>query len=226
MDDQIKEKLLERLNRVFRKGEEAKRSINVHSLGDSTIDSHLFYGFRSAALFFLESNFGKSNLYYKEFEGITQRPREQTLLSGYEILKSLKEDIENDYITSLRSIVSAEIFSDFLEMADYLLKKEFKDPAAVLIGGVLEEHLRQLCTKHEIPITKQKNDNNEVPKKAAEMNSDLYKNEKYDKVMMQSVSAWLTIRNDASHGNYNNYNAQQVRNMYEGVMDFISRYQI
>ena len=41
--------------------------------------------------------------------------------------------------------------SDFLGMAEYLLEEEkLKDPAAVLAGGVLEEHLRKLCDSHGI----------------------------------------------------------------------------
>ena len=36
-----------------------------------------------------------------------------------------------------------------LEMAEHLLAADYKDAAAVLGGGVLEEHLRQLCKKQE-----------------------------------------------------------------------------
>ena len=45
----------------------------------------------------------------------------------------------------MKKLVSAEIFSDFLEMAAHVLEQDYKDPAAVMIGTVLEENLRQLC---------------------------------------------------------------------------------
>ena len=44
----------------------------------------------------------------------------------------------------------AELFADFLEMADYLLSEGYKDPAAVLGGSMLEEHLRQLRQSMDI----------------------------------------------------------------------------
>jgi hypothetical protein len=37
-------------------------------------------------------------------------------------------------------------------MAEYLLNESYKDPAAVMTGSVLEEHIRQLCIKNSIPI--------------------------------------------------------------------------
>ncbi len=69
------------------------------------------------------------------------------------VLESLAEDYRNGHLQSFAERVHSDIFSDFLEMADYLLEDEgLKDPAAVLIGGVLEQHLRTLCDKHSIPI--------------------------------------------------------------------------
>jgi hypothetical protein len=46
--------------------------------------------------------------------------------------------------------VAAEVFTDFIEMAEHLLEQGYKDPAAVVAGSVLEEHLRQLCHKNAI----------------------------------------------------------------------------
>ncbi len=37
-------------------------------------------------------------------------------------------------------------------MAEYLLKEGYKDPAAVITGSTLEEHLRKLCIKNGIDI--------------------------------------------------------------------------
>ncbi|RPJ77653.1 MAG: hypothetical protein EHM20_05740, partial [Alphaproteobacteria bacterium] len=68
------------------------------------------------------------------------------------ILQALKTDIEEGYLWSIKELIHADIFTDFLEMAKYLLEEGYKDPAAVLIGGVLEEHLRKLCLKNGIKI--------------------------------------------------------------------------
>lgn len=72
-----------------------------------------------------------------------------SLLVG--VLKALREDYVAGYLKSFEELVHADIFSDFLDMADYLLTEGFKDPAAVIIGGVIEEHLRKLCEHTAIP---------------------------------------------------------------------------
>lgn len=49
-----------------------------------------------------------------------------------------------------QKIIAAEIFSDFLEMAEHLLEQGYKDPAAVMIGSVVEENLRKFCVANKI----------------------------------------------------------------------------
>jgi hypothetical protein len=71
-------------------------------------------------------------------------------------------------LQSISELIHADIFADFLEMADYLLEQGYKDPAAVITGSVLEEHLRKLCDKNGIDTTQ-----NNRPKKADTLNSEL-----------------------------------------------------
>jgi hypothetical protein len=40
-------------------------------------------------------------------------------------------------------------------MAQHLLEQNYKDAAAVMVGGVLEEHLRQLCIAASVPVEEQ-----------------------------------------------------------------------
>src|SRR5262245_47638134 len=66
------------------------------------------------------------------------------------ILRSLRADIEAGFVNSLGELVRGELFSDFLEMADYLVKEGYKDAAAIMGGGVLETHIHQLCIRNDI----------------------------------------------------------------------------
>ena len=68
------------------------------------------------------------------------------------ILSALKADYEAGRMETFRELVHASLFTDFLEMAEYFLEKEYKDPAAVIAGGVLEEHLRKICGKHGVLV--------------------------------------------------------------------------
>ncbi len=103
-------------------------------------------------------------------------------------------------------------------MADYLLTEGYKDPAAVLAGGVLEEQLRKLCQANHISITK-----GTIHKKADGLNTDLAGANVYSKLDQKNVTAWLGLRNNAAHGKYEQYSKEQVALMVQGVRDFISR---
>jgi len=149
-----------------------------------------------------------------------------TIPETYGIVKALKRDVGSSYLTSLRELVHADLFSDFLETAEYFLGEGHKDPAAVMIGGVLEEHLRQLCRKNGIDTEAPdaKVPTKAVPKKADTLNADLAKASVYSKLELKQVTAWLDIRNNAAHSKYNAYNHAQVELFVQGVRDLVARF--
>ena len=135
------------------------------------------------------------------------------------ILKALRADYEAGYLQGVHELIHADLFADFLEMADHLLEEGYKDPAAVIAGGVLEEHLRKLCDKNGIATT-----SGGRPKKADAMNAGLAGGNVYSKLDQKSVTAWLDLRNKAAHGQYGDYMKDQVALMVQGIRDFISRH--
>lgn len=186
------------------------------------VNNELFQEFRSSTLSFLERTFSKNHIFYIEFEKKVKDVYQSESEEGRGILKAVKSEIEGDWIFTTKGLVSAEIFSDFLEMAEYLLEKGFKDAAAVMIGSVLEEHLRQLCHKKEISVEIIK-DTKSSPKKADLLNSELAASELYNKLDQKSITTWLDLRNKAAHGIYDQYTKEQVELMLQGVINFISR---
>lgn len=139
-------------------------------------------------------------------------------------LKALRKDITSGYLVSIQELIHAEVFADFLEMAQHLLEEGYKDPAAVLVGGVLEEHLRKLCNKQGISIefTNSKGDVN--PKKADTMNADLAKSGVYSGLDQKNITAWLALRNKAAHGKHSEYTHQQVELLLQSIQDFLTRH--
>jgi hypothetical protein len=135
------------------------------------------------------------------------------------MLEALKHDYGSGYLQSVIELIHADIFADFLDMADYLLQQGYKDPAAVVTGSVLEEHLRKLCIKHGIPVVKADGS----PKNADALNSDLAATGIYSKLDQKSVTAWQDLRNKAAHGKYSEYSKEQVTLMLQGVREFVSR---
>ena len=186
------------------------------------VNNELFQEFRSSTLSFLEKTFGEKHTFYKEFEKKVKDTYKYETEEGRGILKAVKNEIEGGWIFTVKGLVSAEIFSDFLEMAEYLLKEGFKDASAVMVGSVLEEHLRQLCHKKGIPVERIK-DGKSLPKKADLLNSELTASELYNKLDQKSITTWLDLRNKAAHGIYDEYSKEQVELMLQGVINFMTR---
>jgi hypothetical protein len=136
------------------------------------------------------------------------------------MLLALRNDYAAGYLRSVVELVHADVFADFLDMADYLIQQGYKDPAAVVAGSVLEGHLRNLCDKRGVAVVKADG----TPKKADALNSDLTMAGAYSKLDQKSVTAWLDLRNKAAHGKYSEYTQEQVALMIQAVRDFASRY--
>lgn len=133
-------------------------------------------------------------------------------------LQALRIAYESGYLSTIAELIHAELFADFLEMAEYLLSEGYKDPAAVLAGSVLEEHLRQLAAKNGIPVYV-----GNKTKKADRVNSELAAAGVYSKLDQKSVTAWLDLRNKAAHGKYNEYSKEQVQLLLQSIRDFMVR---
>lgn len=134
------------------------------------------------------------------------------------IAKALKEDLAAGYVQNLAELVHADIFADFLEMAQHLSDIGYKDPSAVLAGSTLESHLKKIAIKNGIPT-----DVAGKPVKADKLNADLAKANAYTVLNQKNVTAWLDLRNKAAHGNYGDYNNDQVKLLIASIRDFIAR---
>lgn len=134
------------------------------------------------------------------------------------VLKALRTAYDAGYLETVTDLIRSDLFADFLEMADHLLSEGYKDPAAVVAGSVLEEHLRNLCRKYGIPT-----DSGGRPKKADQLNADLCGNSAYSKLDQKSVTAWLDLRNKAAHGRYSEYAKEQVALLIQSIRDFMTR---
>ena len=102
------------------------------------------------------------------------------------ILMALRSDYEAGRMQTFQEMVHADLFSDFLAMAEYFLEESYKDPAAVMAGGVLEEHLRKLCARYDVTAP--------ANAKLDLINAELVKASAYGKNEQKQVTAWAAIR--------------------------------
>jgi hypothetical protein len=179
--------------------------------------------FRTSGLSYLKNLLGPEHDYYIQFKDKTQSGSFLHTAVGVEILKALQSDLDDEWLFEFKSLVAAELFTDFLDMSEHLISEGYKDAAAVMIGSTLESHLKQLCDKHSIDITFINGKEEVKPKKADVLNADLCKANVYKKLDQKQVTAWLDLRNKAAHGEYSEYEIEQVQQMYNGVLSFITR---
>ncbi len=132
------------------------------------------------------------------------------------ILESAKREYEFGLIPNIKFIISADTLSDMLEQAEYLLNNEFKDPACVIIGGVLEQALKTIVENKYPTLSANKYIG------LGKINEDLYKALEYDKVTYKFIDSYSSIRNSAAHGKYDEYNADQVKEFLNFTKRLIS----
>ena len=213
-----------RIDQLVAQAETALRNARTTEYsGGPVMQSAEWARLRAAGLAFIESTFGREHSYYREFDTRLVDTWESSGKYALGILTAVRDQIKGGWVETTKGLVTAEVFADFLEMAEHLLDQKYKDPAAVMTGSVLEEHLRQLCITASIPIIEDQSGVKAVPRKADALNSDLARAARYSKLDQKQVTAWLDLRNKAAHGRYAEYSDQQVVLMLAGVRDFVSR---
>src|SRR6478736_6739363 len=151
--------VLDRFSQSIRKGENLLRSqIQTNDLGTRWIARAPFLEWKSQSLSLLNAIYGPNDTYTVSFsyEMANERHKlreDHAVEAGIGVLRAAAEDFKNGYVWKLKERVHADIFDDYLEMADSLLSDGYEDAAAVIAGSTLESHLRALSTKNNLPIT-------------------------------------------------------------------------
>jgi hypothetical protein len=155
-----------------------------------------------------------------ELEGGGGLGAASTVVALAGVLNSLRDDYGAGYLATVEELIHRDLFADFIEMAEELVAKGYKDPAAVILGSVLEEHLRKLGLRHGVSDIRADG----KPKKADMLNADAVKAGVYEKLDQKQVTAWLDLRNKAAHARYEEYTEAQVELMLQGLRDFLIRH--
>lgn len=165
---------------------------------------------------------GRNSTYSQELRAVLDRNRAVWfhVREVMGVAKALRADITAGYLLSLEEMVHADLSSDYLEQASNLLESGYRDAAAVMIGAVLEQHLRALAAKAGIAVTKPDGSY----KKLDGLNSELAAAGVLSKAEQKDVTAWSALRNDAAHGNYDNYDGPRVHLFLAGVRLFYQRH--
>lgn len=175
---------------------------------------------QSRCLAAIDRVIGKRSVYYETATRILgERNNSWGHLAGLVgVVQSFLFDLRSGYLKSFEELIHADVFADFLEMAEHLTDSGYKDAGAVIAGSTLEARLRKLAAKYGVSVTSGRN-----PAKADTINADIVKVGGYSKLDQKNVAAWLGLRNDAAHGNYAAYDKNQVKLLIASIRDFIVR---
>jgi hypothetical protein len=132
------------------------------------------------------------------------------------IIKAAQHDFENGLLFDMRALVVAEVLGDFIEQAEALIREGYHIPAASLAGAVLEDTLRKPCLKHGVALP----DTTKIDR----LNSDLAKAGVYDKLVQKRITALADIRNNADHGRFDKFAADDVEDMVKWLRRFTADY--
>lgn len=192
----------------------------IHSqyTGSNTyVDSELLLQWLTKTENLIVSVCGENSTYFETFTEAKKIIGFETNQSVFNRLKSIftaiKEDYENGYLVSYKSLIQAELFDSELEQAKGLLTSGYTTAAAVIAGTVLETSLRELCERSSIP-------NGKLDK----MNADLAKHGVYNSIQQKTITAMAGIRNSAAHGKVDEFSKDDVTNMISNIESFLIKH--
>lgn len=212
-----------RADELIALGKRARATAGMTEYGGYFIDDELFSEFRAAGLSYIRNVFGEGHPHFRDFAHRVASGVSDSVSAGIGILTAAHGELAGGWFRTTVGLVSAQIFSNFVDMAEHLLSEGYKDAAAVMIGSVLEQHLRQLASNHGVPTALVDPKGRQVPKRADVLNADLVKAGVYTLLDQKQITAWLDLRNKAAHGRYGEYTQDQVVLMDQGVVNFLAR---
>jgi hypothetical protein len=209
-------RVVERLDELIQKADAVlatHRPNPPNVVGFPTLDSGTFSEWQTQSLTFLVNLLGPDHVYVESFRKKVEKGHTGMVKAGRGILTAVREDVAGGYLARLKALVAAEVFSEFVEMGQHLLDAGYKDPAASLVGAVLENGLRQIASERGIKA--QSRDD------LSALNSKLAQAGVYNRLMQKKIQVWTDVRNHADHGQFDEYAESDVRNMLLGVTDFL-----
>ena len=123
------------------------------------------------------------------------------------ILTSAKEEFDLGFTHSIVHLLSIKFFDSIFEQAKELLKKGYKDPAAILGRVIIENTLKGLCKINEIQFNEGDG--------AQSFNEKLKNNNVFNLHQFKLCRTYIETGNNAAHGDFDEYSQDDIKRMFE-----------
>lgn len=235
-----KQKYLTRLKELIKKGEDVPVRTESRVTGPgyfsgktttkqfNKVDWPDFVEWRTNCVTLLDQIIPQNSAHRETVESFkTLSNKTSQLAFGISFLKSIQYDFENGFLDSLALEIEAELSADYMSQASTLLHEGSSGifdhvPAAVLLGAVLEKSLKTICGQ-QIPSEPTVNDKGKQLQLNALIDS-LKRRKVFNEIVAKQLRTWAGIRNSAAHGDFDQFDKNQVEAMATGIETFLMQY--
>lgn len=212
----VAEEAAVRFGALAEEGDRIVRQPPMQGFSDSIVPHEMFNEWRTRSLNSMRAYLPDNHPSITEFNELVIHVQRGAVRQGVGILRGLAADAADGYLfMRMTTLITAEVFNDFLEMAEHLLEAEHYHAAAGLIGAVLEDSLRKIADAQGITYTKRDGIDS--------LNQALAKEGIYTAIVKKNVEVWKQVRNDSDHGHFDQVTLDDVRSMLRGVEDFLAQ---
>jgi adenine-specific DNA-methyltransferase len=140
-------------------------------------------------------------------------------------IKTIPQNILDVYKKLVKMNISIKvsvIFTDFNKAKTKIFADKDKDDGARILRIVLQKVIQKISQDNNINVLNAKG----KEEKASSLNNKLYNQNIITKIEWEENKTFLTIGNNASHGDYEDYDLKQVENFYKHIQSLLNSYDI
>lgn len=219
----VRDELISELDSLIEEGNRLNESFSLEGMMtyESDVPENEHRAFVTSALAAIERIAGKNSQYFErapkpESDDLLSVASSNSVIPGLQgALTSLRDAVEAGLLESIESRLRASIHDDMLEQGADLLDSDYHVATMVLIGGVIENHLKQLCENRNLSWSGQG---------SISKYNNLLKEDVYKQTIWRRVQAVGDVRNDAAHGDVEKVDQADAKDSLNFVRRVIADY--
>jgi len=187
--------------------------------GDGGTGGSGYSRFRTAGANLIRRTCGSDSDHYREIKALSEGPSATNDFYGMHcqgIVEAARRDIERGLLFDMRALVAAEVLGDFLDQASALLDSGYHIAAVSVAGAVLEDSLRRLMERHQLPVP--------AKTKIDALNAALAKAGVYNVLVQKQITVLADLRNKADHGRFDEVTRDDAADLVTWIARFDADY--